>query len=52
MSKFTTQREESLYNDLKMILEMISKSKHISADVSLMSLKIKAVELKEKHHIK
>jgi hypothetical protein len=52
MSKFTTQREEELHNDLKMILQMISTAKHTIADVSLMSLKIKAVELKEKHHIK
>lgn len=50
--KFTTQEEEELHNDFKIILEMISTSKHTIADVSLLQLKIKAVELKEKHNIK
>lgn len=50
--KFTTQREEELHNDLKTVLEMISTAKHTIADVSLLQLKIKAVELKEKHNIK
>lgn len=50
--KFITQREEELHSDLKMLLEMISTAKHTIADVSLLQLKIKSVELKEKHNIK
>ena len=51
-NKFTTQREGELHKDLKLLIEMISTSKHISADLSLMNLKVKAIELKEKHSIK
>jgi hypothetical protein len=52
MSKFTTQREEELYNGLKELIETISTAKHSIADVSLLQLKVKAVVLKEKLGIK
>lgn len=50
--KHLTEREESLYKDLKRILTMIKDARISIADVELMKIKTKAIEITEKQNIK
>lgn len=50
--KHLTNREKELYESLKELTELIRKSRINIADVELLKLKTKAIEITEKHSIK